>query len=117
LVANDIEVLDSSFMDLPFVLPRKNGEESKIQIYGSRKWRRLNRLPELFVSILSHETIHIVLWKFDSGASEAFDDVGSVSVISSDWRGLAKCAPYYHGIIGLGNGSSKGLGVRGSHGC
>lgn len=107
MVAEDIEVLDSSFMDLPFVLPRKNGQQSKVQIFSSRKWRALNRLPELFVTILSHETIHMVLWKLDGPASEAFDEIGSVSVISKDWRGLAKCAPYYHGVIGLDHRTSN----------
>lgn len=87
-------------MDLPNVTAHTNGNSSAIQIYNSGKWNRFRTLPELFVSIISHESIHMMLAEFD-GASEAFDEIGSVSAISRDWRGLAKCAPYYHGIIGL----------------
>ena len=101
MVCEDVEILEFRFMDLPNVTALKNGESSKIQIFSSRKWSRLPSLAELFVSIVSHETIHILLTEVDGGASEAFDEIGSVSAISRDWRGLAKCAPYYHGIIGL----------------
>lgn len=101
MVCEDIEILEFGFIDLPNVTALGNGNGSSIQIFSSGKWNKFNRLPELFVSIVSHESIHLILSDFDGGASEALDEIGSVSAISRDWRGLAKCAPYYHGIVGL----------------
>ncbi len=101
MVSEDIEVSNDSFVDIPNVTARSEDGSSRITIFGSGKWSKLNQVAELFVSIISHESIHAVLNTFDRDAAEALDEVASASLIGKDWRVLEKCTPYYHGIVGV----------------
>jgi hypothetical protein len=101
LVSEDIEVSNSNFVDIPNVTARSEGKSSKITIFGSKKWYKLARVSELFVSIISHESIHAVLNTIEGDASESLDEVASPSLLGRNWRVLEKCARYYHGIVGV----------------
>ena len=88
------------FVDVPNVVADESGV---IQICGSTKWKHFSlQLPEMFVSILSHESLHVVLSA--SGieeVSEKLDNIGSLSTISRSLRDIAKCRKYPNGLIGL----------------
>jgi hypothetical protein len=101
MVSEDIEVSNSNFIDVPNVTTRSEGRRSKITIFGSRKWSKLVRVSELFVSVISHESIHAVLNTIEGDASEALDEVASASLLGRNWRVLEKCARYYHGLVGV----------------
>ena len=99
LSCDRLQIVSWGFVDVPNVVADENGV---IQICGSTKWKRFSlELPEIFVSILCHESLHIVLRAFGADASEELDNVGSLSTISRSLRDIAKCRKYSHGLIGL----------------
>jgi hypothetical protein len=98
LVCDEVQVVNSGAIDLPNVVVDK--KHSTIQICGSSKWRIIENLQDLFVSILSHETIHLALLEIQ-GAPELLDDIGSLSSISRSLKDIAACSRYRHGLIGI----------------
>jgi hypothetical protein len=99
LTCDRVQVVSSGIVDIPNVAANRRGI---IQICGSAKWKRLaHLLPEIFVTILSHETLHIVLRNAGRKASEDLDNVGSLSTISRSLRDIPKCSKYPHGLIGI----------------
>ncbi len=101
-----VQVTNWNIADLPNVVADKSGI---IQICGSTKWKRLSHLlPEIFVSILSHETLHMTLRKARRRASEDLDNIGSLSTISKSLKDIPKCSKYPHGLIGFDVLGKKG---------
>ena len=98
MVCDEVQVVSSGAIDVPNVVIDK--KHSTIQICGSNKWRIIENLQDLFVSILSHETIHLALLEIQ-GASELLDDIGSLSSISRSLKDITACSRYRHGLIGI----------------
>ncbi len=91
-------MIDWGFVDMPNVVAEASG---KIQICGSSWWKRLRNIPEVFVSIISHESLHQTLSRVDGESSEELDNIGSLSSISRSLRDISKCRQYPHGLIGI----------------
>jgi hypothetical protein len=98
LACDAIRVINRDFADLPNVV---TDEEGRIHICASTKWKALPNLHGVFVSIISHETLHVLLRKTHAGASDDLDNIGSLSVISKSLNDIPKCRNYPHGIIGV----------------
>ncbi len=98
LACDELQVVNSGVIDLPNVVIDK--KHSTVQICGSSKWRIIGNLQDLFVSILSHETIHLALLEVQ-GASELLDNIGSLSTISRSLKDMVACSRYRHGLIGI----------------
>jgi hypothetical protein len=109
MVCEGVYIINSGLLDLPNVVV---DDETSIQICGSSRWKKMQDLPGVFVSVLSHESIHQVLGRMDQEATEALDNVGSLSVISRSLNDVGLCAKYPHGLIGIDGFQKKGSGRR-----
>jgi hypothetical protein len=98
MVCDEVHVINLGLIDLPDVVVDETNSE--VQICGSNEWRKVRNLDGVFVSIMSHESIHLVLNRIANYAAEALDNVGSLSVIS-DLSGIDRCTSYPNGLIGL----------------
>jgi len=90
---------DSNPADLPDVVVDE--QRKSVVICGSTKWKSVRDLASLFVAIMSHESLHLTLLKFDGRTSDRLDEVASLSAISRNLRNLALVGKYVHGMIGL----------------
>jgi hypothetical protein len=100
MVCDDIRLVDSLFSDLPDVVVDE--QRMGVGICGSSKWGILGELSSLFISILSHESIHLTLLeKLDGKTSDCLDEVASFSTISRRVENIPLVRRYSHGMIGL----------------
>src|SRR5205823_6638189 len=89
-------------------------EEGRVQICASTKWNALPNLHGVFVSILSHETRHVLLRMGHARASDDLDKIGSLSASAKSLKDIPKCSDYPHGLIGIWLQQSKiGKGPQG----
>jgi len=98
LACDAVQVIGRDFVDLPNVV---TDEEGGVQICASTKWNALPNLHGVFVSILSHETLHVLLRRAHAGASDDLDNIGSLSAIAKSLKDIPKCSDYPHGLIGI----------------
>ncbi len=98
MVCDEVQVVNGGGIDLPNVVVDET--HSTIQICGSSKWKVISNLPDVFVSILSHETLHLTLLEVRK-ASELLDNIGSLSSITRSLKDIGTCSRYRHGLIGI----------------
>ena len=98
MACDAVGVINRDFVDLPNVV---TDDEGRIQICGSTKWKSFANLHGIFVSIISHETLHVLLRETHEGASDEMDSIASLSAISRNLKDISKCSKYPHGLIGV----------------
>ncbi len=64
-------------------------------------WNGIRDLPNIFVGIMSHESIHLTLLLIDGSSSEYLDKVASLSTISRSLKDIPLVGKYHHGMIGF----------------
>jgi hypothetical protein len=99
LVCENVEVVDSGFVDIPNVVVDERCRG--VSICSSSQWKRVDGLPELFVGIMSHESIHLTLLKIDGDSSDFLDNVASLSTIARSLGEIGVVGMYPDGMIGL----------------
>jgi hypothetical protein len=100
LVCDEIGFDRSLLLDIPDVVVDE--ERGGVQICGSIMWERFDDLHNLFVGILSHESIHLTLIKeVDGYSSDRLDIVASLSAISQSLADVPLIGKYSHGLVGI----------------
>lgn len=99
MACENISVVDSGFIDIPNVVVDE--QDGGMVICSSSKWSSIGDLPDLFVGIMSHESIHLTLLKVDGESSDFLDNVGSLSTVTRSLRNIGVVGEYPEGMIGL----------------
>ena len=99
MVCEEVHIDCSGTFDLPNVVV--DGKDSAVRICGSGIWSRVEDLANIFVGIMSHESIHLTLLRMDGNSSDYLDNVASLSTISKTLKDIPLVRKYSHGMIGF----------------
>ena len=99
MVCDEVHVDRAGIVDLPNVVIDETN--ANVRICGSRMWNGVTDLPNVFVGIMSHESIHLTLLRIDGSSSEYLDNVASLSAISRSLKDIPLVRKYFHGMIGF----------------